>query len=129
MDGSLTFTAALADFLNWSLRPGTPMAYIVFMAFGGVAGAGLVALDACLVAQGGRSWLGLTQGWRRTPKAIVVWMIGGALASGFGLVARIFQPTPLSALLAAATWRGFLKLLLSMAHHQQEQRLDPGGDN
>jgi len=112
MNGSLTFTAALADFLNWSLRPGAPMAYIVFMAFGGAAGAGLVLLDACLVASGHPSQLGLTHSWRRTPKAMVVWAAGGALASGLGLVARIFEPTPLSALLAAITWRGFLKRLL-----------------
>jgi hypothetical protein len=72
MDGSLTFVAALSDFLNWSLRPGAPMAYIVFMVFGGVAGAGLVLLDACSVTLGDRSWLGLTHGWRRTPKAVVV---------------------------------------------------------
>jgi hypothetical protein len=124
----LTFAAALADFLNWSLQPGAPMAYIVFMVFGGVAGAGLVLLDACSVTLGDRSWLGLTHGWRRTPKAMVVWTIGGALASGFGLVARIFEPIPLSALLAAVTWRGFLRLLLSMARHREEQKLDPGGD-
>jgi hypothetical protein len=128
MNEPLSFAAALADFLNWSLRPGPLMAYIVFMAFGGVAGAGLVLLDACSVAQGGRSWLGLTHGWRQTPNAMVVWTIGGALASGFGLVARIFEPTPLSALLAAVTWRGFLRLLLSMAHHREEQKLDPDGD-
>jgi len=128
MDGPLTFSAALVDFLNWSLRPGPPMAYVVFMAFGALAGAGLVLLDACSVAQDGRSWLGLTHGWRRTPKAMVVWAIGGAIASGFGLVARIFEPTPLGALLAAVTWRGFLRLVLSMAHHREQQKLDPGGD-
>jgi hypothetical protein len=31
-------------------------------------------------------------------------------------------------LLAAVTWRGFLRLLLSMAHHREEQKLDLGGD-
>jgi len=128
MNGSLTFAAALSDFLNWTLRPGTPMAYMVFMASGGVAGVVLVLLDGCLVASDHPSQLGLTHGWRRTSKAMIVWSVGGALASGLGLVAHIFEPTPLSALLAAVTWRGFLKRLLSMAHHRDEQKLDPGGD-
>jgi len=128
MNGSLTFAAAFGDFLNWSLRPGTPMAYVVFMASGGVAGVVLVLLDACLVASDHPSQLGLTHGWRRTPKAVIVWAAGGALASGLGLVARIFEPTPLSALLAAITWRGFLRLLLSMSHHREEQKPDLDGD-
>lgn len=128
MEATQTFMAALSAFLGWSLQSGTLMAYVVFMTCSGMLGGALVALDACLVASGKSSQLELTHGWRRTPKAIIVWVMGGVLASGLGLVARIFDPTPLSALLAALTWRAFLKRLLSMAHHRDEQRLGPDGE-
>jgi membrane protein implicated in regulation of membrane protease activity len=119
-----TFGGALNSFLHWTLEVSGPIAYIVFIGFAGAVGAAVVLLDACSVSLGGDSYLKLTHGWRATPRALLVWMIGATIAAGVGLAVRIFEPTPLAAVVAALTWRSFIRQLQAISHrpHEDEQR-------
>ncbi len=106
---------ALADFLSWTPGKLGLSNYVVFSAASGVFGSCLVILDVCLVGAGPDSALGLTHGWRRTPTIVAIWFIAPLIAAALGMVARIFEPTPLAAVLVAVSWRTFLIKLLAKA--------------
>ena len=118
--------AALGNFLEFVPGQRGLAAYVVFIAASGAFGACVVLLDACSASLGGRSALGLTLGWQTTSKALTMWFIGASIAGGLGMVARIFEPTPLAALLAAISWRTFLTKLLEM---DRENRQHGAGTN
>jgi hypothetical protein len=128
------FDEALDAFLRFDLRADGWVAYAVFIMSSGVAGLAIVLLDACsvmlkLVLQKedfdpGHSYLGLTHGWRATPRNALVWMVASMIASGLGLMARVFQPTPLAAVLASLTWRTLLSQLRRLSAHHVEQRFE-----
>ena len=122
------FTIALANFFAWLPGQRGLSAYLVFVLAGGVFGASVVVLDACSATFGGRSFLGLTHGWKTTPKAAIVWFVGSLIAAGLGMAARVFEPTPFAALLAAASWRTILGKFLAMAKHsgQRDDRRNGG---
>jgi hypothetical protein len=119
---------ALGAFLRFDLRADGWPAYAVFVVASGLIGLAIVLLDACSVAlrQDRDSYLGLTHGPRATPKAALVWVIGSMLGSSLGLLARVFEPTPLAAVLVSLTWRTLLPKLKGLAAHHEQQK--PGGD-
>jgi hypothetical protein len=112
------FAEALGAFLRFSLKSDSLAAYLVFMIASGLVGSDIVLLDACSVSLGRDSYLDLTHGWRTTPKAALVWTMGAVLGSGIGLLARVFEPTPIAAVLVALTWRGLLGKLQRLSAHQ-----------
>jgi hypothetical protein len=126
------FGDALDAFLRFELRADSWVAYAVFIIASGVIGLALVLLDACSVmlrpvmlkkgSNPGYSYLGLTHGWRATPRNALVWIMSSMIASGLGLMARIFQPTPLAAVLASLIWRTLLAQLRRLSAHHEEQR-------
>ena len=115
-------------FLRWSLEGGSPAAYVVFCGFAGTVGAAVVLLDACSVSLGGDSYLRITHGWRATPKALVVWVLGAMIAAAVGLAVRVFEPTPLAALVPALAWRSFTASLQALARHDREDEQTPAGE-
>ena len=116
------FGEALGAFLRFSVKADGAMAYVVFILASATTGLAIVLLDACSVILGGDFYLDLTHGWRATPKAALVWTIGAMLGSGIGLAARVFEPTPVAAVLVAMTWRGLLgQLQRFTAHHDQRR--------
>ena len=121
------FGGTVDSFLHWTLEASSPMAYIVFVGSAGM-GVAVVLLDACSVSLGGDSYLKLTHGVRATPRALLVWMTGSIIAAGVGLAVRIFEPTPLAAVVAALTWRSFIRQLQALSHrpHEDEQRSGRG---
>jgi hypothetical protein len=123
-----TIGESLNLFFHWSLDPGTPAAYIVFSAFAGVIGAGVVLLNACSVSLGGDSYLELTHGWRSTPRAVIIWVIGAIIASAVGLAVRVFEPTPIAAVVPALAWRTFIRRLQALARRDREDEQKPSGD-
>jgi hypothetical protein len=126
------FGEALDSVLRFELRADSWVAYAVFIIASGVIGLALVLLDACSVmltlvvhkkgSNPGYSYLGLTHGWRATPRNALVWIMASMIASGLGMMARIFQPTPLAAVIASLTWRTLLAQLRRLSAHQEEQR-------
>jgi hypothetical protein len=123
-----TFGEGFRLFFHWSLEGGTPTAYIIFSAFAGAIGAGVVVLDACSVSLGGDSYLQLTHGWRSTPKAVIIWLIGAMIASAVGLAVRVFEPTPIAAVVPALAWRTFIRQLQSLTWRDREDEQMPSGD-
>jgi|GEM_PF-3387441 len=121
-DGSLG--TALANFLSWVPGQRGLANFAVFLLASGVLGVCVVVLDACSAGLGSRSLLGLTHGWRTTPKAAFMWFVGAFVASALGMAARIFEPTPLAALLAAVSWRTLLTKLLAMARETRHHGAD-----
>jgi hypothetical protein len=118
MDQFGALAGALGNFLDRAIKPG-PMAPRDFVILAGLIGAGLVTLDACCVRLWDKSFLELTHGWQRTPMAILVWAIGAVLAAYIGIAVNIFQPTSLSALAAAVSWRGFITAAQRLAQPNQ----------
>jgi hypothetical protein len=118
------FAQALGDFIRFQLRVDTWLAFVVFAASSGVIGLAIVLLDYCSVALGRESVLNLTHGRRATPKAALLWMIGSMLGASLGLLARVFEPTPLAAVLASLTWRTLLAQLERLSAHSER----PPGD-
>jgi hypothetical protein len=119
---------SLGLFFHWSLEAGTPAAYLIFGAFAGVIGAAVVLLDACSVSLGGDSYLRITHGWRATPKAVIIWVIGAMIASAVGLAVRVFEPTPLAAVFPALAWRTFIRHLQALTRRDHEDEQTPSGD-
>ena len=117
---------ALGAFLRFDLRADNWAAYAVFVISSGAIGLAIVLLDACSVALGRDSYLDLTHGRRATPKAALVWVIGSMLGSSLGLLARVFEPTPLAAVLASLTWRTLLAQLQRLSTHHVQRK--PGGE-
>lgn len=114
------FGDALTAFFQFHLQADDWVAYAIFVISSGVIGLAIVLLDCCSVILGGDSYLDLTHGPRATPRAALVWTIGSMLAASLGLVSRVFQPTPLAALLAALTWRTLLAQLQRLATHPNQ---------
>ena len=120
------FGDVLDAFLRFDLRADGWVAYAVFVISSGAAGLAIVLLNACSVALKRDPYLGLTHGWRATPRNALVWMVASMIASGLGLMARVFQPTPLAAVLTSLTWRTLLAQLRRLSTHHIENR--PGGE-
>jgi hypothetical protein len=116
------FGEALRSFLQFNLKADDWVSYAVFILSSGAVGLAIVLLDACSVALGHDSYLDLTRGPRATPKAAFAWVVGSMIGSGLGLLARMFQPTPLAAVLAALTWRTLLAQLQRLSTHQVHQK-------
>jgi hypothetical protein len=112
---------ALAAFIRFQLRADNWAAYVIFVISSGVIGLAVVMLDLCSVALGRESVLDLTHGPKATPKAAVVWMVGSMLGASLGLLARVFEPTPLAAVLASLTWRTLLAQLQRLSSHSGER--------
>ena len=108
---------ALANFLFWVPGQRGLAICVVFAVASGVCCACVVVLDACSVLAGQRTVLALTHGWRLTSKNVAIWFVGALIAAALGMVARIFEPTPLSALVVAVSWRTVLNKLLAIAKH------------
>jgi len=106
---------ALDDFIHFQLRHDDWMAFAVFVIASAVIGLAIVLLDYCSVALGRDSALNLTHGRHATPKAALLWMVGSALGASLGLLARVFEPTPLAAVLASLTWRTLLAKLQTLS--------------
>ena len=119
---------AFGLFLRWSLEGGSPAAYIIFAGFSGAVGAAVVSLDACSVSLGGDSYLRITHGWSATPKALCIWVLGAMIAASVGLAVRVFEPTPLAALIPALAWRTFTAHLQALARRDREDEQTPTGE-
>jgi hypothetical protein len=103
------------------------IAYAIFVVSSGILGLGVVLLDACSAARpDGISYLKLTHGWWSTPKYMIIWFFGSALGAGLGMVARVFEPTPWAAIVAALTWPTLPALLQRLTTHHVRQT--PGED-
>ena len=115
------FETALGDFIRFQLRNDNWPAFVVFVAASAVIGLAIVMLDFCSVALGRASALNLTHGRRATPRAALLWMVGSVLGASLGLLARVFEPTPLAAVLASLTWRTLLAQLQRLSTHAERR--------
>jgi hypothetical protein len=120
------FSEALSAFLQFQLRTDNWVAYVVFAIASGAIGLAVVLLDCCSVVLGGDSVLNLTHGPKATPKAAFAWTIGSIIGATVGLLARVFQPTPLAAALASLTWRTLIDQLRRLSTHPVQQ--PPAGE-
>jgi len=113
---------ALDDFIRFKLRNDDWLAFVVFVIASGVIGVAIVLLDYCSTALGRPSALKLSHGRRTTPTAMVLWMTGSMLAASLGSLARVFEPTPLAAVLTSLTWRTMLAQLQRISTHAARAR-------
>jgi len=115
------FFDALGLFIRYQLRADDWVSYLVFVVVSGFVGLSIVLLDLCSVVLEQNSFLGLTHGRKATPKAALVWMLGAMLGGFLGLLSRVFEPTPLAAVLVSLTWRTLLAKLKDLSVHPVQQ--------
>ena len=49
-------------------------------------------------------------------------------AATVGLAVRVFEPTPLAAVIPALAWRTFIRQLQALTHRDHEDEQKPSGD-
>ena len=126
-NNAVDVASAIVDFLSGKLANGSGAAFVVFMAAAAIVGIAIVGLDACVVASGGNSFLGLTHSLRTTPKVILIWAVGPGFVAAFGLGLRIFEPTLQATILVAMTWRSFGRQLQALGQRETEPQQKPDG--
>lgn len=126
-DNAVDWASAAGDFLTGKLANGSAGTYLVFMAAAAIVGIAIVGLDACIVASGGNSFLGLTHSLRTTPKVVLIWAVGPGFVAAFGLGLRIFEPTLQATILVAMTWRSFGRQLQALGQRDTEPQQKPDG--
>jgi hypothetical protein len=97
--------------------------YLVFAMASGVGGVLVFLLDlvTCIASGNRRGFLGVTHGLVSI-LLVVVWFIGSALAGILGYTVRIFDASPIAAIIAGVTWTTFLNRLISFANRQLEDK-------
>jgi hypothetical protein len=86
-----TFWDDFGKLLNSDLQRGNPTSYLVFAVATGIASFLIFLLDVLVVTTGRRGFLEVSHSWGRSTGFAIIWFIGGSIAGGLGLVARIYE--------------------------------------